>query len=532
MVKFSAFLLLLVIPVSASGQNYNFSVPEFNCTVEVNRDRSLTIGYEILFECTSGYSSIDVVDIGFPTDEFLMGSIQAGIGNSSLNEIYYSTYIDKGVEVHLDPNSIDPGDRGHFWLTGVNANMVFLDTEADDYASMEFTPTWFDGSILTGESEFSLTVIFPEGALPDLVRHHGRAFTSSRTDKDGRVVYVWEETRRVDSPYAVGISFPEDLVDGPLTERPEVPVISSETLIVLIIFGVVFLFFALFIFAVFKAVIKAKRRREQYLPPKLGLTGTGIKRGLTAPMAALLLEEKLDRVLVLIIFGLIKKGKLELSGNKLQKIGDTEGLYPYEKDLIQLIPDGTEANYRKVFTDMIKLLEEQMESFSLKESREYYRSVISSAWKMVEAENSAEKAGEILGDRFQWLLADREFDSRVGKLNPDRSAMLPAFMYGYFSKVTPMAGSTAGVDLSQASSAAGSTAGMSLSQACSQVAGALEKTAGNTVAGITRMSAAVTSATNPVPVSTYRSSGSSGGSGCACACACAGCACACAGGGR
>jgi len=515
MVKFVAFLLLAVVPVSANGQSYNFSVPEFNCTVEVNRDRSLTIDYEILFECTPGYSSIDVVDIGFPSDDFLMGTVQAGIDGSPLTRIYYSTYIDKGVEVHLDLNSIVSGDRGHFWLTGVNSNMVFLDTGEDDYASVEFTPTWFDGSVLSGYSEFSLTVIFPEGAEPDLVRYHDRAFTSSRVDKDGRVVYVWEETRRVDSPYMVGISFPADLVDGPLSEKPKEPLISTEALVILLVFGFVFLFFGFFIFVIVKAVVGAKRRREQYLPPKLGLEGTGVKRGLTAPLAALLLEESLDRVLVLIIFGLIKKDKLRLDGHKLKKTGNTDGLYSYEKDLMVQIPDGTAESFKTVFTDMIKLLDKKMEGFSLKETRDYYQSVIRSAWRMVDSEKSAEKAGEILGDRLQWLLADKRFDSRMKKLGSNRNVVLPGFMYGYFS----------GSALST-----GGSSGMSLSQACSQMTVALEKTAENTVAGISRMSQAVTATTNPVPVSTYRSSG--GGSGCACACACAGCACACAGGGR
>ncbi|MCK5785728.1 MAG: hypothetical protein KAH54_04110 [Candidatus Sabulitectum sp.] len=523
MVKSLLILLLLLIPLSASGQNYDFSIPEFKCVVEVNRDRSLDISYDIFFECTPGYSSIDIVDIGFPSSDFSLSDVEAGVDSHTLSRIYYSTYIDNGVEVHLDGNAIHSGEQGHFRFTGVNRDMVFLDTEEDDYASMEFSPTWFDGGILSGSSDFTLIVVFPPGADPDLVRHHARPFTSSTVDKDGRVVYTWEETRRVDSKYIVGISFPVALVDGPLLERPGEPFLSEGALVALAGFAFFFLFFGFMILIIVKAVIKAKRRREEYLPPKLGLEGSGIRRGLTAPLAALLLEEKLDRIFVLIVFGLLKKGSLQFDEDQLEKTGLTDGLRSYEKELLALFPDGPsgkpvpEEEIRKIFLGMIEVLEKKMEGFSLKETQAYYRSVIESAWKMVSADRSAEKAGEILGERFQWLLADGKYDSRARKLPSDTDILLPMYMYGFFPGTSRMIHGSS------------STGGMNLSQACTQVAGALERTAGNAVSNITRLSSSVTAKTNPVPVSTSR--GSSGG-GCACACACAGCACACAGGGR
>jgi hypothetical protein len=515
MVKYSALLLLTLLSVPSVAQNYGFSIPEFDCTVEVNRDRSLDISYDILFHCTPGYSSIDIVDIGFPSDQFLLDDIEAAIDGHSLTGIYSSTVIDDGVEVHLNQHAIPSGQRGRFTFHGICRDRVFLDSEEDDYASVEFSPTWFDGGLLSGSSDFSLTVVFPVGADPALVRHHDTPFTGSRMDKDGRVVYVWEETRRADGPYTVGVSFPASLVDGPLSDRPAEPWISAAALVTIAVFGGFFLFFGLIVFAIVKAVISASRRKDQYLPPKLGLEGTEIKRGLTAPVAALLLEEKLDRVLQLIIFGLLKKGNLQIDGQKLKKTGSTEGLHPYEKTLMSLIPDGGPDGYRLMFTEMIRDLEAKMKGFSLPESREYYRSIIRDAWRMVEADASSEKAGEILGDRMQWLLLDEKFESRIEGLPFGSSSVLPAYMYGMF------AGRTA---------PAGGGGGMSLSRACAELSGALESTARNTVSGISRLSAEVTATTNPLPV--YTSSGHSSGSGCACACACAGCACACAGGGR
>ncbi len=514
------FVAGVLLVSAALGQSYNFSIPEFRCVVEVNADRSLNISYEILFQCTPGYSSIDIVDIGFPSDDFQLSSMKAGVDGAFVTDIRYSTYIDKGVEVHLGNSSIYHGEMGHFWLTGVNENMVFLDTEDDDYASVKFTPTWFDSDLLSGSSDFTLVMTFPEGSTTENVRYHDRPFTDFRVEKDGRVSYIWEETRRVDSPYMVGISFPDNLVNGPLSERPKEPLISKEALFALGIFGFIFLVFGSVVLAIVKAVKKAKRRRGEYLPPSLGLEGSGIKRGLTAPLAALLLEQKLDRVFVLIIFGLLKKGALKMNEQgRLIKSDTLPGLRPYEKKLLSILPDDPAGKpvpgkkLRHIFVNMIKVLEKKMDGYSLKESQEYYRRVINSAWKMVAEDESSERAGEVFGSWFQWLLADEEFDSRLKKIPSAGSILMPAYMYNMFPS-----GKIAGVG----------SGGMTLTQACSQVAGALTRTAENTVSNLTSLSTVVTSKTNPVPVSSYSSSG--GGS--SCACACAGCACACAGGGR
>lgn len=517
--------LLLILASVSLAQSYNFSIPEFNCTVEINPDRSLTISYEVLFTCSAGYHAIDIVDIGFPSDDFILDDVEAGIDNHVFpsSSIYYSSYIDDGVEVHLGQYAIGPGDSGHFRCSGVTRDMVFLDTEDDEFASVEFTPTWFDGGLVSGQSDFTLTVIFPEGAEPDLVRHHDRPFTSSAVDKSGRVVYVWQGRRKISSPYTVGVSFPKDLVQGPLTERPKEPLLSGEALVCVGVLGFVVLVFGLMIFGIVKAVKNGKKRREEYLPPKLGLEGSGVKRGLTAPMAALLLEQKLDRVLMLIIFGLLKKGNLQLEGGKLMRVGSPDGLRTYEKELLLLIPEeGRDKpipaeDMKKIFLGMIKELEEKMKSFSLNETQQYYKSIIESAWRMVDGDISAERAGEIITDRFQWMLADGKFDRRISRLPESRGVILPYYMYGYFSGKA-------------SHSPVGGGAGISLSQACSQVAGALERAAGTATTGITSLTRTITGVTNPVPVATYSSR--SGGSGCACACACAGCACACAGGGR
>ncbi len=514
---------LAVITTSARAQNYGFSIPRFHCTATVNQDNSLEIDYEIEFTCEAGCHPLDIIDIGFPTEDYDLESIEASVDGSPSKRIYPSTYIDNGVEVHLGNSTIYSGENAVFRLSGINRNMVFRDTEDDGYASVEFSPTWFDGSFLRGSSEFTLVMVFPPGALPGSVRYHEIPFTSSSVDSSGRVQYFWEARRKISEPFKVGISFPAHLVAGPLSERPSPPLLSPQALGLLITICIVSLFSGLFIWAVVRSVRNAKKRRVSYLPPAIGVEGSGLRRGLTAPFAALLLEEGLEKVFVLILFGLLRKGALQLIGSgpdaSVIKTGSGKGLRNYERAIIDMLPDPEDQKYppvdavKKVFIDMIDELQEKMEGFAIEETRKYYRSIISNAWKMVKEAGSPDKAALILAERFGWLFVDDRFSSMVEVLPSVTTAAYPKWFRSIIFHTNTVSG------------------GANITEVCSSLAGTLEGAAGRAVSSLAKLSSIVTSVTNPVPVSRSYGSGSRGSS-CACACACAGCACACAGGGR
>ncbi len=366
-------------------------------------------------------------------------------------------------------------------------------------------------------------MVFPPGAHPDSVRFHEIPFTSSSVDSSGRVSYIWETRRKVSEPFNVGISFPSHLVAGPLSKRPAPPLLSPQAIGLLITIGIVSLISGLIIWGIAGAVRNARKRRVSYLPPTIGVEGSGIRRGLTAPFAALLLEERLKKVFVLILFGLLRKGALELTGSgsnaSVTKVGVGDGLRSYERAIFDLLPGPENLKnppleaVRKVFLDMIDDLKEKMDGFSIEETAEYYRSIISNAWKMVNDAGSPDKAASILAERFGWLFVDENFDNMIKDLPVITSTAYPY----WFGNIMLHSDSFSG--------------GANLTEVCSSLAGMLEGAAGSAVSSLSKLSSIVTSVTNPVPVSRSYSS-SSGGSSCACACACAGCACACAGGGR
>ena len=67
-------------------------------------------------------------------------------------------------------------------------------------------------------------------------------------------------------------------------------------------------FFAFMFFGMpILGVINGQRRKLKYLPPKIAIEGHGIKRGLTAVEAAILMEQPLDKVMTMILFGVVKK---------------------------------------------------------------------------------------------------------------------------------------------------------------------------------------------------------------------------------
>lgn len=517
---------LLIIPVGGpvQAQDYSFSIPEFVCNVSIEEDRSLFIYYSIEFFCNYGAHSIDIIDIGFPGENYELSSISAEIDGFSLSDIRPSTCIPVGVEVHLGSYAINPGHSGVFMLSGRNPNMVFRDTNYDEYASVEFSATWFDENLTTGTSDYVLRIQFPPGAEPGSVRYHDYPYSVSYVTEEGRVVYEWQWSWTPVYEYTVGVSFPDSLVSGKLTERP-VSVYTSTRSSAGTRSGSMFIimpFFSVPILIIILISVFNLIRKNRYLPPRIGIEGVGVKRGLTAPMVALLMEKKFDRVFALIIYGLIHKKilKPEISekGSGLVRISRSEDqtiqLRDYEKKLMDSFSFDMYGKVSKIdsdllkgiFVDMIENLQKKMKSFSAKETKDYYRYIIEKAWRKVKNADSERIAAELLEDQFQWLMLDRDYKEKSADIS---GIYVPVHHYWVGgSSVT-------------------GNGGMSISQFCNQVAGTLESAANSIVGSFSGLTSSVTSVTNPVP-----SSGGSYRSGSGCACACAGCACACAGGGR
>ncbi|MGQ9706985.1 MAG: hypothetical protein ACUVWP_08345 [bacterium] len=538
------FILLTIfsftLPFNISAQNYGFTVPKEKVYVYIEPDSSMRIVYYIGFTTMAGYDPIDVVDIGFPTKDYDFDSVKAWIDGKPLTDIRVSEYIPIGVEVHLyGDEKIYANETSVLKVEGINQNMVWQDRADKEYASVEFSPTWFSSDFAFGTTDLTVSFYLPPGVTADEPRWH-KTEPTEKAIVDDRVVYTWHIPDASPSQqYIFGASFPNRVITGPIKKEP--PFIWKLIVGIFKFLGAILdclvpmSVLALFIII---SIFSSRRRRMQYFPAKSSVEGVGIKRGLTAPEAAVVLEYPLNKVLALVLFGLIKKKNIKVISNdplKLEKLtggAPEDKLYQYEKDFISSIDTEGKLDEKKLkdlCIAMIKSVNTKLKFFSLKETREYYRLINAKAWKLLEEAKAPNDLKTVIDDYTEWMMLDEEFDNRMPTIITGRTIYVPDWWENTGTGVptTPSTGRGGEGPSISLPTLPGSSFAHSITSSVSNFAN-------NIVGSITGFTFGVTSITNPPPVSTSSggSYGGGGGGGCACACACAGCACACAGGGR
>lgn len=151
--------------------------------------------------------------------------------------------------------------------------------------------------------------------------------------------------------------------------------------------------------------LRRRSGRPGYLPAGAIVEGGGIKRGLTPPEAAIVLEMPLSRVLTVVLTGLLKKGVLELASEipvSLRVNGDFQArrsapdvqgrnafrrmaaqkhnvlIHPYEEPFLELL-EGKEGqplsmlNFTVPMRALLRHTARRMGGYDLAGTREYYR---------------------------------------------------------------------------------------------------------------------------------------------------------------
>lgn len=532
-------LLALALCLPAAAADYYFRVNELKAELSARPDGLVDIRYAITFAPLPGSHAVDIVDIGMPNDSYDLGTARASIAGSELSDIRKSEYVKPGVEVHLGGSEIPPGGSGTLEFTIRVANMVYPDSDDGRFASLEFKTTWYDGKYVAGNADLiEVRFNLPPGTRPEEVKYHGFGRSgyepSESYFQDGRVVYVWRWLDRPASvPYAAGASFPKNLVAA-VYSPPKTSVPATLLAVFFAFFGFAFTLSPVWIIVliIIFAVRSGRRRMKQYLPPRIGIESGGIKRGLTPPEAGLLQELPLPQVLLLIVFGLLKKGALSIKEAAARDFRfqylKKDGLEHSEYETAFLAAINAENRLdktalRKMFTDMIAALQKKMAGFSRRETNMYYQSIMNKAWEQVKS-SPRDKLPAELAASLEWLALDPEYE---GKLTPYADdALFPAGGRGYWYNGLPQRASGSG------GAAPGKGYVQTVSGAASRLVQSLQVFSGALLGESASFTSAVTQVTNPPPVASSSGSGGHSGSSCACACACAGCACACAGGGR
>lgn len=540
-------------PGPVSAQSYRFTVPRLEMAVTVRPDASIYIVYDITFDNQG--SPIDVVDIGTPTEDYDLSTFQASIDGQPLTDIRTSEYIDVGVEIHLGQYAIPSGETGTLHVEFPMPDMVYADTTNEELASLQITPTWFDEDVVAGEGDVEIRVIIPEGVQPEEVLYQNIEFSKKFEDDQGRVVTTWLfENVLPTQSREVGVSFPRRVMDR-VVEITTWDLVrrwisgAAGWLFGGLAFCLPIIFIGFVIFGIVRGVIRAVK--PQYLPPIAETEGGGIKRGLTAPEAAVILEQPLNKVLLLVIFGMLEKGlirvkeedpltvevvedfrvtkKPHLEGHKdaqrshRRKAAMEKGtvIHAYEHPFLDAIEADPDEPVKEL--DVVEPMEElvdgaaaKMQGFDLSDTREYYQRIVDRAAEQASSLGDIEKREAYLDKYLPWVMMNRDYRpaTTVGGYH----------YWPRWARQTTRAGGGAAAGSGGSRSGGGRGSGTSFGDVASSFAGWTETTMGGMAAAIlpTRLS----------KPSLSSSSGGGGGSSCACACAGCACACACAGGGR
>jgi hypothetical protein len=605
------FLLLALLMGTASagralGAGYGFEIPDATVTVNVQKDGSAVIHYRLRFKCARGRRPIDVVDIGMPTAKH--EALGATIDERSIpaHRIGSSEYVQNAYEVHLDSGAIGPGREGVFEFTGRSYGMVWQDTTNPRQASFRFAPTWFDSRFLRGRTTLTLVYVLPIPAK-DLPEVANRILWHRKSDagwkkglsSDGKfAAVVWKRKLRLDRRHVFGASFPKKYVDRVLSRtiwdvfydwfRKSYEVQFGSGLVLLIAFSVIFFMttrgtgcalwgmltlgmiggmvwspaFHLWMYPAVGglsalAIWARRRRRRYYFPAELCIEGGGVKRGLTAVEAAVMLELPFNKILTMIVFALAKKGVLRIAGKqplsvKVRGHEKTPGvwllpgdapvkLWPYEPDFLdafrsQSLKSVEEMRLKGPFENLIKLVKGSMIGFDLEKTRDYYRYVMRRAWKQIRAEADYEVRFARVDKNLDWLMLDDDWGTSMLGLADTGYRYHPWWWHGephgsYSSLVGDRVAGAGDVTSPE----------VSFTDVANSITGRLEAFSND----LTRSLDSVAGGEATVDLSSFdkftsealeaMSSGSGGGGGGfggGCACAGCACACACAGGGR
>lgn len=599
---------VLAMITATAAADYAFRVPLVEMQVFVNPNASTRIVYDITFTNQPRGRPIDVVDIGVPHSGYNLGNVKASIDGVRLSNVRVSEYVKPGFEVHLASKTIAPGRTGKLHVEFTMPDMVYQDTTREDYASLQITPTWFGEKYVRGGCQLKVAVHLPPGVQPDEALYHGHLDQfSQKAVFDDRTVVVWQwPVTSFTGPHKVGVSFPKrdmqrvvivtklDLLVRWFGESTGARVIAGVVFFVL--FGILYfrftggtgisVFLVLSALAVWVFVVSPGwhllslpivvvligvnewllgRRKTPYMPPIAQIEGGGIKRGLTAPEAAVLLELPLAKVLSLVVFGMLKKGILrqlaaepltvdvdEAFGSKddlgpatakdrkafYRKAGQQKGIvvHKYEHGFIYLLRNNPgkpakQLNFSVPMKTLIERVVARMKGFDLSDTKDYYRSIITRAVEQAKAIGDIPQREKAIDRHFEWILMDDHYPTVFTHGRPYR----PVWSRGHIP-------SGPGAPMPSMPGQAGQT---SFGDVAGSFAGWTENTMGSMASAISPGSLKLPQSTGGFlnlsgadhltgeffqALSEASTSGGGGGGGCACA-GCA-CACACAGGGR
>jgi hypothetical protein len=506
-----AIVLLLFLPAYLSAQVNRYGVPNMQMYVAIQPDGSALFDYAITYHNLPQSSPKEVVDIGTPNAYYDLRNVQAWIDGRQIppSDIRDSEYKKPGFEVHFGPHAIRPGGTSVLQVQFKMRKMDFFqDTTDKNYTSFQVSPTYFNPQFVEGNTHLQVAVQLPPWVKPeDTVLYQKPPFDRKAKTDRGTVVYWDFPAVSMTALHTVGVSFPRgdmpvikqnafDLLYKWFSESKEARLACGAIFLVLlaILFfrfsgGTGFSVFAIlsgaacFLFYVSPGWHLASlplavvliglnewflaKRKTKYMPPIAQVEGGGIKRGLTAPEAAVLLELPLGKVLSLVVFGMLKKGILRQTQANPLTVGLNDAFVPpavaapaaataesdppvvaevAESPGMTATPDphDSELRYREAVQKMGSVLQKyeaaflflihcnpgkpvselnfsvpmrgliegaaaKMKGFDLRQTKDYYQSIVRRATEQAAAIGDIPQRTATIDRNFDWILMGNDY---------------------------------------------------------------------------------------------------------------------------
>lgn len=549
-------IISVIFPLSVFAQTYQYSLPQQFIDVYWNEDGTSSIDYVFIFVNDPSGPTIEYVDVGVPNSNYDKNSVAAFINGIEVDDIEPSPYVQPGVAVGLGANSIPPGATGEVRVfIGRVRDVLYPDDIDDNYTSAVIIPNHFEEGSISGSTDTILTYHLPPGVQPEEPRWHEAppGFSSEPVggfDDQGRITYTWQNPdSNATRQYLFGASFPSQYIDADTIVREPPPATGSTTSGIADFVGclspfiIPLLCFGGIAGLVIWGLTSNRNRKLKYLPPKISIEGHGIKRGLTAVEAGILMEQPMDKIMTMILFGVLKKNAAQVITRDPLKLEVEqplpEKLHQYEKDFLLAFEKTKKVNRKKalqkMMVNLVKSVGKKMKGFSLKETVAYYKDITERAWAQVEAADTPEVKSQKFDEHMEWTMLDQEYDDRTRDVFRTGPVFVPLWWPRYDPGYGRAATGTARPSVPSTGRAGTSMPTLPGSAFAGSVVTGVQSFSSSVVGNISDFTSSITNITNPppkAPASSFSRSGGGGGGGCACACACAGCACACAGGGR
>ena len=499
----------------------------------VEPDGSIDLFYNISITLDYG-DNINWISVGQPNSDFTIGQAIDQNGNTLQTEDI-STSNDYKVKVNLK-SPLRAGETIWFTLLTNVGQMIFEDQTNPGNDGMQFTASWYSAPILDSR----IVIVIPPGITEDEVKT-GSVFWSNILYEEERLAVYWEKQNSIpDERFNVAVSYPKQQGWTSFPKTSDGGFLENIGFLLLII-----VFFAAVIFFIF--LIK---RKQPYKKPTVGIEILGILRGLTAVEASYLLDLKPTKIVTEILYGLLKKRAVWVKSTTpsleftiqepyLKKTGTNE--YPlryYEIDFLNAIKENGTLDEKKLANTIMFLrstLEEKLKGYCRKDTINYYRKIVSKAWKQVETAGTSKLASKVYDEQLLWLFLDPEIQNRTQtafknyRFEPDPLWFWYWYSSGYYKTKIPNKAIT------KPPSATRKPTDIPGADFANNIASAIENSANNLVLNMEKFANAII----PLPPKQKTSRQPAhqkakcvcACAACACACACVSCACACAGGG-